>query len=902
MTHLLNPTHPIDPQRLGGKATALARLAAAGLEIPDWFVVTPAAFEASLRAPLPETEAEVAQVLHTLALSAALRDALKQRLSLAGEGHTAGRWAVRSSALDEDGAQHSFAGQLESWLNVPAEEVAQRVADVWRSGFAARVWVYRREAGLPPRPQPPAVLVQRMIDAEAAGVAFAADPVSGRRDVALVSAVHGLGTALVGGEADADTWRVNEAGSIIEFSPADTRIAHRCDAEAGDGLRVETLAEVGAPLSDTQVREVATLARAASRHFERPQDIEWAMADGTLYLLQSRPITALGALADPRGERNLWDNSNIAESYGGITTPLTFSFAHTAYASVYREFCRILHVPAEAIRAHDTTFRRMLGLVRGRVYYNLLSWYRVLALLPGFAMNRRFMEQMMGVREGLPEDIAAELAAKSGAARLRDGLRFSGTLFGLLLSHLRLPGTIRRFYRRLDEALNDGLSDNKGTANDLTRMDANALVRHYHALERRLLTRWDAPLINDFFAMLFYGVLRKLARNWCGDSEESLQNDLLAGEGGMISAEPARRLRDMATMIADDEALVSLLCAGQVNTLQATLTQHPDFAAAWHAYLDKFGDRCLDELKLESATLHDDPQLLMRSVGQLARHLHAQPERGAESGKIEQEIRARAEERVAAALAEHPLRRRVFGWVLTHARARVRDRENLRFERTRLFGRVRRVFVELGKRLFAEDRLHEPRDVFYLTVDELLGFVEGTAVTTDLRGLVALRRAEFARYAELPPPADRFETLGMVYVGNAFRASVERVEAEHGDTLKGIGCCPGVVRGQVRVVRDPREATLIPGEILVAERTDPGWVMLFPAAAGLLVERGSLLSHSAIVAREMGIPAVVSVPGLTTWLRDGDWVEFDGATGVIRRLETRDEPETAPAAGNEHEQ
>lgn len=888
MNTLIDQTAPIDPQRLGGKASALARLSAAGLAIPDWFVVEPAAFEASLRAPLPETEAEVAQVLDSLAPSAALRDALKQRLSLAGGG----RWAVRSSALDEDGAQHSFAGQLESWLNVPAAEVAQRVADVWRSGFAARVWAYRREAGLPPRPQPPAVLVQRMIEAEAAGVAFAADPVSGRRDVAVVSAVHGLGTALVGGEADADTWRVDAAGSIIEFSPADTRIAHRCDAEAGDGLRVETLSGVGAPLSDAQVREVAALARAASQYFARPQDIEWALADGTLYLLQSRPITALDALADPCGERNLWDNSNIAESYGGITTPLTFSFAHTAYASVYREFCRILHVPESAIRAHDTTFRRMLGLVRGRVYYNLLSWYRVLALLPGFTMNRRFMEQMMGVREGLSEDIAAELAAKSGAARLLDGLRFSGTLFGLLLNHLRLPGTIRRFYRRLDEAL--------GTANDLTRMDANALVGHYHALERRLLTRWDAPLINDFFAMLFYGVLRKLAHSWCGDSEESLQNDLLAGEGGMISAEPARRLREMATMIADDEALVSLLCAGQVNTLEATLIQHPDFAAAWRAYLDKFGDRCLDELKLESATLHDDPQLLMRSVGLLARHLHAQPERGAESGKIEQDIRARAEARVAAALAEHPLRRRVFGWVLAHARARVRDRENLRFERTRLFGRVRRVFVELGKRLFAEDRLDEPRDVFYLTVDELLGFVEGTAVTTDLRALVALRRAEFARYAELPPPADRFETLGMIYVGNAFRASVERVEAEHGDTLKGIGCCPGVVRGQVRVVRDPREATLIPGEILVAERTDPGWVMLFPAAAGLLVERGSLLSHSAIVAREMGIPAVVSVPGLTAWLRDGDWVEFDGATGVIRRLEIRDEPETE--AGAEHEQ
>lgn len=870
--YLCDASSPVDLARFGGKAAALARLSRAGLPVPPWFVVDPQAFEDSLAGPLPEDEAGVADVMATLALSEPVRQALEARLAEAGDV----RWAVRSSARDEDGARHSFAGQLESWLNVPGHEVARRVADVWRSGFAARVWAYRREAGLPPRPGAPAVLVQRMVDAEAAGVAFAADPVSGRRDVAVVSAVHGLGTSLVGGEADADTWRVDEAGAILDFTPAQRRIAHRCDSDAPDGLREESLPEAGAPLSPAQLREVAALARAASRYFGRAQDIEWAWADGTLHLLQSRPVTALGAVADPKGERNLWDNSNIAESYGGITTPLTFSFARTAYESVYREFCRILHVPEAAIRAHDTTFRRMLGLIHGRVYYNLLSWYRVLALLPGFAMNRRFMEQMMGVREGLPEDIAAELAGQGGIARLRDGLRFSGTLFGLVANHLWLAGKIRRFYRRLDEAL--------ATAGDLAHRDANALARHYHELEQRLLTRWDAPLINDFFAMIFYGMLRKLARAWCGDSAETLQNDLLAGEGGMISAEPARRLREMAMMIVEDESFVALLCEGDVAVLEPALARRPDFAVAWRGYLEKFGDRCLDELKLESATLHDDPQLLMRSVGQLARHLAAQPARAGEAGAVEREIRVRAEARVGEALAGHGLRRRVFGWVLDNARARVRDRENLRFERTRLFGRVRRVFVELGRRLYAEDRLDDARDVFYLTVDELLGFVEGTAVSTDLRGLVALRQAEFAGYANLPAPADRFETFGMVYVGNAFRAPTEPVSVAEDGTLRGIGCCPGVVRGPVRVVRDPREARLAPGEILVAERTDPGWVMLFPAAAGLLVERGSLLSHSAIVAREMGIPAVVSVPGLTGLLQNGEWVEFDGATGVIRRL------------------
>jgi phosphohistidine swiveling domain-containing protein len=220
--------------------------------------------------------------------------------------------------------------------------------------------------------------------------------------------------------------------------------------------------------------------------------------------------------------------------------------------------------------------------------------------------------------------------------------------------------------------------------------------------------------------------------------------------------------------------------------------------------------------------------------------------------------------------------------VLRHARARVRDRENLRFERTRLFGRVRRIYLELGKRLHAVGRLAEPRDIFFLTVEEALGFVEGTTATTDLAGLVALRQREFAGFRAKPAPADRFATRGAVHLGNTFRAAQEAV-APTGDTLKGIGCCPGVVRARARVITDPRNATIESGEILVAPRTDPGWIMLFPAAAGLLVEYGSLLSHSAIVAREMGIPAIVSISGLTSWVRTGDWLEMDGSTGVVRK-------------------
>jgi pyruvate,water dikinase len=230
----------------------------------------------------------------------------------------------------------------------------------------------------------------------------------------------------------------------------------------------------------------------------------------------------------------------------------------------------------------------------------------------------------------------------------------------------------------------------------------------------------------------------------------------------------------------------------------------------------------------------------------------------------------------------------VIRWVVRHAADRVRDRENLRFERTRVFGRVRRIFVELGRRFAAAGALDDPRDVFYLTVDEALGWVGATSASADIASIAAARKAEFARYRSLPAPDDRFETRGLVHAGHDFLAARPHAAVHDtipdGEARRGTGCFPGVVRGPVRVVREPRNAMLLPGEILVAERTDPGWIMLFPGALGLLVERGSLLSHSAIVARELRIPAVIAIDGLTTWLDTGDVVELDGRAGTIRRI------------------
>ncbi len=425
---ILGAAEAVDSPHAGGKARALARAERAGLPVPPWFALSAGAFVESLT-PEQRTALETAtdgtalgRVLETVSLAPAIVEAVSEavrRLSPAGE-----LVAVRSSASDEDGTEHSFAGQLESFLNVSPDHVPEKVRAVWQSGFTDRILAYRREHGLPLLPHAPAVLIQRMVSPRAAGVAFGADPVSGRRGVAVVSAVPGLGSAVVSGEADADTWLVDRAGRIVERRIVTKHRMHVADSASPGGVRTADIPAALADqptLADADVQDVAALARAAGRHFGRPQDIEWAIAD-RLLLLQSRPITSMRAMADPDASLTIWDNSNIVESYSGVTTPLTFSFAREIYEYVYRQFCRMMSVPERVIAGQEATFQNMLGLVRGRLFYNLLSWYRVLAMLPGYQVNRRFMEQMMGVKEALPDALAAGIASEISRGRALDAL------------------------------------------------------------------------------------------------------------------------------------------------------------------------------------------------------------------------------------------------------------------------------------------------------------------------------------------------------------------------------------------------------------------------------------------------------------------------------------------------
>ncbi len=806
-----------DRAKAGGKGAVLAELAGT-FDVPAFFVVSVEAFGPQGLTPEADT-----------ALDAALADL------------GPGPFAVRSSGVDEDGADAAHSGQFETRLNVAAGDVRDAIAAVWRSGFSDSLSAYRQARGLSGDPQPPAVVIQRMVPATHAGVAFTADPVSGDPDVVVISAVAGLGERLVSGEEDGETWHVRADRVTAPDDPV---------------------------LSPGQARAVADLARRAEAHYGRPQDVEWAFEGARLFLLQSRPITTLPSYEpDAIG---IWDNSNIVESYPGVVSPFTFTFARRIYGHVYRAFSTMMGVPADAITDQRATFDTMLGRVHGRVYYNLLAWYRALSLFPGFKANRAFMEQMMGVGEPLPAALAERIAPGGHSAwdRVVDRVRLGGVLARLVVYNFLLPGVIARFYDRLNAALAESDAE-------IEALSATQLAARYRMLETRLLERWDAPLINDFLCMIAFGASRKAMETWAGAEGLALHSDIMIGQGDIVSAEPARRIREMGDQARGRPELIDRLAAGDVTAVRENERLGPLF----DSYIARFGDRCTEELKLESVTLHEDPRQLLSAVAAAAR---AEPR----AARLEDGARVN-DERMRALFAGRPVRRAVASALTAWAKARVRDRENLRFERTRLFGRVRRIVRASGRRLTEARLLDAEADIFLLTVEEWLGAVEGGVPDRSLKALVYLRQAEMDQDRARADPPERLTIRGGFLIGLPSAEAAAGVdEGEASDTVRtGQPCCAGVVTARVRVVADPRVEALEAGEILVARHTDPGWIAVFANASGVIAERGSLLSHSAIVAREMGVPCVVALKGVTGWLKTGDLVRLDGGTGRVEKLE-----------------
>jgi rifampicin phosphotransferase len=651
--------------------------------------------------------------------------------------------------------------------------------------------------------------------------------------------------------------------------------AERVDPADGEGtVARRTAADRRAALSveAREIGELHALALQVECVFGTPQDIEWAIADGRLWVLQSRPVTA--PARPRRGEPRVWDNSNIIESYGEVTAPLTFSFARHAYHRVYRDYAELLGVPARHLARMDEWLPNMLGLFDGHVYYNLLNWYKVIRLLPFYRLNRRVLELSMGVQEPLDDDLAAgqqPIETGSRAERLALRALFAVRFAWFFLTIERsVDRFLRDFYRVYDEF--DALDPSGWTADEAYRC--------YREVERELLSRWGRMILLEATIGLAFGTLHLLTARWLPDAPQWLLWEVARVDEDVESARPAYRLAELARLATGDERLRTLLLDVPPELAYEALERGrgdaavDGFLAEVDRFLADYGDRNVNELKLEEPDLREDPSLLFSLLcARLARE-GAPPDRPAAP-------RPSADEYLAGHL--RGWRRVAYGLVRRKVRRSLAARERVRFCRTRAFGMARRIFRVIGADLARVGAIPSARDVFQLRLEELRGCFEGTMCHRELWPLTELRRTHEAEQRERNAPA-RFVTHGSVYWDDSEREWGDAGGGDrHGERdgrfeLRGTPSSPGLATAAARVVERPDD---VGGDVLVTYRTDPGWVPVLPSASALLIERGSPLTHVAIVARELGVPTVVQIPGLTKRVRTGMRLRVDGAAGIV---------------------
>jgi phosphohistidine swiveling domain-containing protein len=882
--------------RVGGKALGLAALGRAGARVPAWFVVPVEGFRAHLghipgttelgaelramadldvTAPGPRARMkDVAMRLRDAVMAEPVAVGMAASIAAALRDIAPGPFAVRSSMVGEDAADRSFAGQFDTFLfQRDVTEVVDAIRRCWASAFTERSIVYRVRTRALLDDMAMAVVVQRMVNGHVSGVLFTANPTNGRRDEAVLTGCWGLGEGVVSGACATDELVLSHAGDELSAMIVHKDVQLVID-ESGRGTHEASVPEDRRDarcLTPAEARQIVEEGVRLAFALGGPQDLEWTIDDAGIHVLQARPITALPTEVRAVGPHVVWDNSNIQESYCGVTTPLTFSFANRAYASVYEQVIRLLGLPESVMKECRPALRNLLGLVEGRVYYNINNWYRMLLLSPSFHRNKEDMEKMMGLEEPVDFIEGRELTARE---KLAQSPRMARAAVNIVRALSRLDASVVAFndefeatVRKIDRATLGG-------------RDFSALMALAEQLRVEAIDRWEAPLVNDNFVMMSSGKLRRILERATPSEAKPLWNALVAGEEGIESTEPTRLLMRMARTARTTPALAGALREGTAAEVMARVRRdHSTFAAEIDRYLERYGDRCMGELKLETRSLREDPSFLVQVLRNYLDRPDLDPD--ALSAK-ERAGRAEAEGKVAARLG--PLERVRFRRALRDVRKGVKARENMRLARTRLFGLYRDIYRAAGARLHEARRLDDPEDIFYLTVEELEAYHEGTAVTVDLAALARLRKAEFARYQETELP-NRFETRGAVYHGNRLRADSVSQGERDSRILRGAGCSAGVVEAKLRIVLDPHGDLSVNGQILTTMRTDPGWAPLFPTASGVLVERGSTLSHSAVVARELGLPAVVGVPNLLKIVRDGERVRLDGSAGTIERLD-----------------
>ncbi len=862
---------PDDLPRVGGKGLNLGAMTRDGAPVPPGFCVTTEAFELFVQAVPGFAERMVAvdgldadDVAGVREGAAAIREAmtttamppeLGAAISAAfGELDRGEGWAVRSSATLEDLPEASFAGQQDTYLNVRGvDPLLDAVRRCWASLFTDRAVLYRRKNGFGSAGARLSVVVQRMVASQVSGILFTADPITGHRKVASIDASYGLGEALVSGLVDADNFRFDRRSrTVIEQRLGAKAIEIVALPEGGTEQRDVGAERASKPsLDPATIERLVALAEAIEARRGAPQDIEWCLQDGELYIVQTRAITTLFPAPKPSAEGlRIYASFNHIQVMLDPFPPLAFDFA--------RWLLPFGKPSADAPSG-------VLEHVGGRIYADLTP---ALLRRVGSRLVPRGLTAIDPVMAELVTSVAArpEFERKDGRApgnlrtfALSVGRKTFPSVLGTLL--LWSPERIReRTMGRIDRFHADRMADMPQGGDPAALFDD---------ARRRASVLFDF-LLPNFIGIAMPGMFayRQLARLVSGFSSEAETEAIVRGLEGSETTEMDLRLGDMADVAREVPALSEALRMDDPGEASAALRGAEGTAAfvdLWDAFIARYGHRGPSEIDLSQPRWGEDPRSLYRTMaGMLESEPGAHRRRHAELGREAVEVGESLVQRTP--WWKRPLARRLLR--LTHALVPLR--ENGKFAAMAEFGAARRRILAGAELLVERGILAAREDVWFFTFEELASIA--AREPGEVRALVSERRARHERWSALRPPR----------VLTSDGEAPQRVAAEVGPgELAGFSASTGIYEGVARVVLDPREEVLESGEILVAPFTDPGWTPLFVHASALVMEIGGLMTHGSVVAREYGIPAVVGVDDATTRIKSGDRIRVDGDAGRV---------------------
>jgi phosphohistidine swiveling domain-containing protein len=823
-----------DLPEAGGKGANLGELRRAAFPVPDGFVITTAAYALAAEAAgvTGETPATARVRLAATPVPAGIADAVREAYRALG----APAVAVRSSATAEDLPDASFAGQQDTILGVTGEDaVLDAVRKCWASLWNDRAVAYRQSHDVPARGLRLAVVVQRMIEADSAGVLFTADPITGRRRRAAIEAVRGLGEQLVSGAVNPDHFVVDtRSGAVLE--------------RRGDIL------------SDVQLRELAAIGARIEEHFGRPQDIEWALdTAGKLWIVQSRDITTLYPIpptAPENEDLRVYFSANVAQGVFDPFTPMglqTFRLLSSGFAAAIG---RPVRDPAAGASLYAESAMR--------VFIDLTPVLRN-------PFGRELPSRVMSVMEFRSKAIFTKLLddprlrPRGSASRSRfraiGAALHTGAPQNAVRAMLRPDATRKRLLAELDQAI----AEVRIPETSVEKLDA------YEHLILKFPPRYFPRMVG----MVIPGVLSyALANGLLGARARpgELQT-VLRGLPYNPTTEMDLALWEIARKARDDAASREALNVRSPTELSAQYRARalpPLLQREMTSFLERYGHRAIAEIDLGIKRWSEDPSHLLGAIANYLRLGDAATPPDVQFARGAREAEAMIDTLVSRLRGP---RRVLLRFLLGRVRLLGGLREQPKFQIMRVFALGHALIAPVGAELAERGLLDAADDVFFLTLPELHRAISGE----DLRGAVVERREVYRR-------EQGRHHIPRVLLSDGTDAETELPAATDGG-IRGTPASPGIARGIARVILSPVGARLEPGEVLVAPSTDPGWTPLFLTAGALVMEMGGMMSHGAVVAREYGIPAVVGVPDATGRIATGEHVTVDGSAGTVIREE-----------------